>query len=156
MSMIPLYGTTSALTATRALILMQVAIQAVGIALNLGLEKVLLHKDLLEIKESYAAASDSRGMYVMAVAFVLYIVSLGGLYFMAAWARWLFTASWLLAMLHPLSDWSLVSIDADVLQMPWAILDVIGGATLAVIWLNAWPSSGRSAAAGPTGVDSPR
>ena len=85
----------------------------------------------------------------------VYLVSLAGLFFMAAWARWLFTASWLIAMLYPLSDWSLVTIDADVLQVPWAILDGLGGATLAVIWLNAWSSPGRSAEGGSAGIDSP-
>jgi hypothetical protein len=151
--MMPLYGTTTARTATRALVLVQVAVMVAGIALNVSLEDVLLHKELVEIKEAYDAASDARVMYVMGVAFVLYLISLAGLYFMTAWARWLFTVSWLLALLHPLVDWSMVTIAADVLQLPWAILDVVGGATLAVIWLNAWSSPGRSAEAGPPGVD---
>lgn len=154
MSMTPLYGTATVRTVTRALILLQVAVLAVGLWLNFSYEELLLHQELLEIKNAYAASSSSRFMYLGGVAFVLYAVSLGGLFFMAVWARWLFTASWLALTLYPLTDWTMISIEVDVLQVPSAILDIIGGATLAVIWLNAWPSSGRSAAAGPAGVDS--
>jgi hypothetical protein len=154
MSITPLYGTVNARTATRALILLQVAVLTVGLWLNFSYEEVLLHEDLLEIKNAYAALSSSRSMYVVGVAFALYVVSLGGLFFMAVWAKWLFTASWLVAMLYPLSDWSQVTIGADVLQVPEAMLDVLGGATLAVIWLNAWSARGMASAA--EGVDSPR
>ncbi len=154
--MTPLYGTANARTVTRALILLQVAVLAVGLWLNFSYEAVLLHEELLEIKNAYDASSGSRFLYVGGVAFALYVVSLGGLFFMVAWARWPFTASWLVMTLYPLTDWTMVSINADVLQVPSAIFDIMGGATLAVIWLNPWPSSGRSAEAGSPGVESSR
>jgi len=144
MSTSALYGTTTARSATRVLILLQLAIMAIGLWVDFSYEEILLHSDLLEIKETYAA-SNIRSIYVTGVALVLYLVSLAGLFFMARWARWLFTAGWLLLTLYPLSDWSQVTIAADVLEVPWAILDSLGGATLAVIWLNAWSPPGRGA-----------
>lgn len=157
MSMTPLYGTTTARTATRALILMQLVVLALGLWLSARYEAALLDKELLYIKQMHDfAANTSRSMYVMGVALVLYVVGLAGLFAMLAWARWLFTAAWLLAMFHPLVDWSMVTINADVLEVPFSILDVLGGATLAVIWLNAWSSPGRSAAGGASSVDSQR
>lgn len=155
MSMAPLYGMVNARTATRALILLQVAVVAVGVWLDLSYEEALLHKELLEIKEAYIASYDSRWMFATGAVLALYVVSLAGLFFMAVWARWLYTACWLVATLHPLADWALISINADVLMVPGAIFEVLTGATLAVIWLNVWPS-GRSAEAGPAGVGSPR
>jgi hypothetical protein len=156
MPMAALYGTITARTATRTLILLQLALVAAALVVGWMLGDALLSKDMLEIRDARIASYDRRWTYALGSLVVLHVVSLGGLYFMAGWARWLFTATWLAGTLHPVLDRSLVTIEADVVLIPTMIFGTIDGALLAIVWLNAWSSPGRSAEAGPAGVDLPR
>lgn len=151
-----IYGSTTVHTVTRGLVLTHIVVLAIGYWLD-RYDEALLHENIVYLKRAYDDGRfTSRWAFVWGSAYVLYFVGLAGLFFMAAWSRWLFTATWLTIVLYPVSDWSLVTINADVLRVPWKILEAVSGATLAIIWLNAWSSPGRSAEASPVNVESPR